>query len=226
MSAVVVVAGGSGERLAGDVPKQLRDLGGLPILAWSVAAFQGHPEVHSLVVVLPAALAERPPEWLSTVTVVTGGASRAESVLRGVAAVPDGFDVILVHDGVRPFVSSALISRVIESAAKAPTVPTVPVTDTIKTVGSDGFVVSTPERVGLRAAQTPQGFPAEVLRGLHESAEPDADITDDGVVCERAGIPVRTVEGDPRNLKITGPEDLEYARWLVETGVIRPPRMS
>ncbi len=224
MNVAVIVAGGSGERLGGEIPKQLRDLGGRPILEWSVRAFTDHPEVDVVVVVLPPDLAAEPPAWFPAgVQVVAGGDTRARSVVNGVAAIDVTEDaVVLVHDGVRPFVSADVISRVIEAAGDGPVIPVVPVTDTLKTVDLEGRVLGSPARDGLRAAQTPQGFRAGLLRALHRESSPDAGVTDDGVLCERAGIEVRTVPGDAANLKVTTPTDLEYARWLVETGVIQP----
>lgn len=192
-----------------------------------MAAFHEHPDVDEVIAVLPASIATAPPEWLDTrATVVEGGTTRAESVVNGVRAASATAAVLLIHDGVRPFVSSETISTVARAARSGPVIPVVGVVDTIKTVGPGGEVTGSPARDGLRAAQTPQGFPANVLRTLHESVEPGADVTDDGVMCERAGIRVDTVEGDPRNLKITDPADLEYARWLVETGVIEPPNLG
>ncbi len=180
-----------------------------------------------VVVVLPPDLAETPPAWLTgRAAVVAGGTTRAASVVRGVAAAGDETSVFLIHDGVRPFVSVATISRVLASALREPTVPTLPVTDTIKQVDGDGRVVRTPARDELRAAQTPQGFPAHLLRELHRTTDLAGDSTDDSVMCERAGIPVKTVVGEETNLKITSEADLQYARWLVEAGVIPRPTLS
>lgn len=221
----VIVAAGRGLRFGGAGRKQFLDLGGIPVLEWSVRAFRRHAEVGELVVVLPADEVEAPPSWLSGAgRLVVGGATRAESVARGVAVVPGTVDRILVHDGVRPFVSDALIARVHAACAADPAVPVLPVPDTIKEVRADGTVVGTPDRRRLRRVQTPQGFPAATLRRLHGAARPDAEITDDALLCERGGIPVRTVEGEPRNLKITSPEDLAYARWLVGSGLVERPR--
>lgn len=226
MISAVIVAGGSGARLPGDRPKQFRELGGVPILAWSVCSFAGHVEVDEVVVVLPAALAATPPAWLADrASVVSGGDTRAASVGQGIQAVSGAAEAVLVHDGVRPFVTAELISRVVAGARSGPTIPAVPVADTIKEIDDHGRVLRTPDRSGLRAAQTPQGFPAGLLRKLHEATASGADLTDDGVACERAGVDVRTVEGDPLNLKITGPTDLAYARWLVESGMTRAPTL-
>lgn len=223
----VIVAAGRGERLAGDVPKQLRDLGGIPILEWSVRAFLTHASIDAVVVVLPPDLEANPPGFLrGRVEVAPGGATRAESVVRGVAAASPETEIVLIHDGVRPFVRSGIITRVCESAATAPTVPVIAVVDTIKRVDPHGRVEETLDRVPLRRAQTPQGFPARLLRELHAGAAAPADITDDALLCERAGLCVRAVEGDPMNLKVTATADLTYARWVVECGMIVPATLE
>lgn len=225
----VLVAAGRGERLGSSTPKQFLDLGGLPVLEWSIRRFHAHPSVDHVVAVVPQEAAERPPRWLAVaarergVALVAGGRTRAESVLRGVARAPDAAEVLLIHDGVRPFAGPELIDRVARPAVSTPVIPVLPVHDTIKRIDAHGRVVETVDRACLRRAQTPQGFPAALLRELHARREAAAGITDDALLCEREGSTVTTVEGDPLNLKLTGPDDLAYARWLVDSGVIRPP---
>lgn len=221
--AAVIVAAGSGRRLGGDTPKQFVDLAGIPVLAWSARTFGAHPAIDELVVVLPAAAVDDPPHWLRDVRVVAGGATRAESVVRGVAATDPGAERLLVHDGVRPFVSTPLIDRVCDACARRPIVPVVPVTDTIKELRSDDLVARTLDRNRVRRAQTPQGFPGPFLRRLHEEARVDASVTDDAMQCELRGHEVGTVEGDPWNLKITTSEDLAFATWLIESGRVARP---
>jgi 2-C-methyl-D-erythritol 4-phosphate cytidylyltransferase len=216
-----VVAGGEGKRLEGEFPKQFLDLGGRPLLAWSVEAFAGHPEVDLVIVALPEKYAESPPPWLSDIAlVVSGGPTRAESVQAGLAVVSSDCQLTLVHDGARPFVMADLISRVIEAARSTPAIPVLPVTDTIKRVCDQGWILDTPRRSTLRRAQTPQGFPANVLSGAYEGWQDFADLTDDAALCEQAGIRIRTVMGDPYNFKVTTKDDLARARWLVESGQI------
>jgi 2-C-methyl-D-erythritol 4-phosphate cytidylyltransferase len=225
---VVIVAAGTGERFGSDVPKQFLDLGGAPLLAWSIDAFRGHPGAGQVLVVLSRDVVRDPPAWLAAGTrLVEGGPTRGESVRSGVQQVRPDAEVVLVHDGVRPFVSMTLIDRVYESARQAPTIPTLPVTDTVKELDGTGRVVHTVPRARLRLAQTPQGLPASTLRELYAEADTQAlrAATDDASLCEGWGIPVRAVEGDPLNLKVTAPGDLEYARWLVERGIVQRPRM-
>ena len=222
---VVIVAAGDGARMGTDRAKQFLDLGGLPMLDWSIRAFQGHPDIDELVIVLaPGVLAKLPP-WLArdALTLVAGGTSRRESVSCGVASVNADSRIILVHDAARPFVSAAVIDRVLAAAAAACVVPVLPLKDTVKETNEMGRVVGTPDRSRLHAAQTPQGFPAAVIRSVHDDAARAAtDATDDAELCELRGETVITVRGDELNFKITTMEDIRYAEWLVETGGVGP----
>ena len=220
-ASAIVVAGGEGKRLGGELPKQFLDLGGRPLLAWAVKTFADHPEVDVVIVALPKEYAESPPPWLSDIAIVIpGGPTRAESVQAGLTVVPADCQLTLIHDGARPFVMNDLISRVIEAARKGPVIPVLPVTDTIKRVNDRGWIRDTPRRSMLRRAQTPQGFPAAVLHEAYAGGQNLADLTDDAALCEQAGVRVRTVVGDPHNFKITTKDDLARARWLVESGRI------
>ena len=221
---VVIVAAGQGLRFGGTERKQYASLGGLPVLLWSVRAFRSHEAIRHIVVVLPPEDVEEPPPWLVGADhIVGGGDTRAASVARGVAMVPREVDRILVHDGVRPFASSSLIGRVCEAAARGAAVPVLPLSDTIKEVSGEGRIAGTADRSRLCRAQTPQGFPEALLRRLCAEVASSADLTDDAMLCERRGVEVATVEGDPQNLKITSREDFAYASWLVESGVIAAP---
>jgi 2-C-methyl-D-erythritol 4-phosphate cytidylyltransferase len=212
------VAAGSGARFGGKVVKQFLDVGGHPILEWCVRAFRTLEDVGRTVVVVPADVLPEAPGWLCSLAdrLVAGGRSRAESVSLGVAATRPEAAVILIHDGVRPFVSAQLVRRVIAAAREMPVVPILPMTDTIKEVEGE-TVTRTVDRSRLGRAQTPQGFPAALLRRLLAESE-RFEITDDVALCEAAGIPVRAVPGDPQNVKITTQADLEYAEWLVGSG--------
>lgn len=220
-ASAIVVAGGEGKRLGGELPKQFLDLGGRPLLSWSVATFADHPQVNMVVVVVPEEYAESPPPWLPDIAiVVSGGPTRAESVQAGLAMVSSDYQLTLVHDGARPFVMADLISRVIGAAQKGPVTPVLPVTDTIKRVSDQGWILDTPRRSLLRRAQTPQAFPTAVLREAYGGRQDLAGLTDDAALCEQAGIRIRTVDGDSCNFKITTEDDLARARWLVESGRI------
>lgn len=218
----MVVAAGRGSRAGGGTPKQFRDLGGRRVVEWACRPLRRSEAVGLLVVVVPREVAVEAPPWLAPVAdvIVAGGETRRESVARGLAAVPDEAGRVLVHDGVRPFAPDGLVARVLEAAERGPVVPVLPVVDTLKEV-EDGRVIRTLDRARVRRVQTPQGFPAPLLRRVHaESSDRGRAATDDAALCEAAGRTVRTVEGDPLNLKITTARDFAYAAWLLERGEV------
>lgn len=223
-AAAVIVAAGQGLRFGGSERKQYASLGGLPVLQWSVRVFESHDAILHIAVVLPPQDIASPPAWLVGADhIVAGGETRAASVARGVEAIPGDVDTILIHDGVRPFASGELIERVLEASVRGPVIPVLPLNDTVKEVTREGRVSRTPDRSRMRRAQTPQGFPGALFRRLCADTTTGADVTDDAMLCERHGVEVSTVEGEAHNLKITSNEDLAYARWLVERGLITPP---
>lgn len=223
---VVIVAAGESRRAGGDVPKQFVDLGGIPILEWSIRTLAGHPDVGQVVVVLPPSVLRDPPPWLDShfLTLVEGGMSRRDSAARGVQGIREDTTSILVHDAARPFLSPDLIDRVLRACGDSGAVPGIPVRDTLKQIDGAQRVVWTVDRGPLRAAQTPQGFPAALLRRLHAAPTDGSPITDDAMLCEQAGEAVVVVPGDEANFKITTATDLRYARWLIETGVVEAPK--
>jgi 2-C-methyl-D-erythritol 4-phosphate cytidylyltransferase len=202
----VVVAGGSGERFG--APKQFAMLEGRPLVQWAIDA--ARPAVDGVVLVLPAGA---PPPVQGADLMVEGGSSRASSVRAGVAAVPADAEVIVVHDAVRPLASSALFRAVIAAVREGAraAVPALTVADTLKLV-EDDTVVSTVPRQGVMAVQTPQAFSADVLRAAHAGED---EATDDAGLVEAAGVSVRVVPGDPRNIKVTTAADLEVVQALV-----------
>ena len=219
----VIVAAGAGRRAGGETPKQFADLGGIPVLAWSVRTFLRQTGIGRVVVVLAPAVAADPPPWLAAerIRVVAGGETRQESVRRGVAAVPAAARTILIHDAARPFASTDLIARVLESCGEHGAVPGVGVRDTLKRTRG-ALVTETIDRSQLVAAQTPQGFPAGLIRRLHDTGRGER-ATDDAMLCEIAGVAVTVVPGDDLNFKITTAADLAYARWLVGSAVVSCP---
>ncbi len=211
--AAIVVAAGEGRRFGS--PKQFALLGGRPVLEWSLAAFQDHPRIGEIVLVLrDEALGARYVSRFGKITAaVKGGARRQDSVQAGFLRLDRRrTDIVLVHDGARPLVSDGLIRRIVrEAAAHGAAVPALPVEDTIKE-GAEGRVVRTVERAGLFRAQTPQGFAFDVLdEALRRAAEDGFSGTDDASLVERLGRTVALVEGDPRNIKITTLADLAWA---------------
>jgi 2-C-methyl-D-erythritol 4-phosphate cytidylyltransferase len=221
--AVVIPAGGAGRRMGG-VTKPLLDLAGEPALARCLRPFLDRDDVHWIVVALPTELRDDPPAWLASdprVSIVAGGAERSDSVRLGLEAVPADADIVLVHDGARPLVSADVIQRCVEAAVDGRSaIAAVPVSDTIKEVDEGGRIVSTPDRRTLWAAQTPQAFPAAVLRTAHARAAADGvAATDDAALVARYGGTVVVVEGAVENLKITTPSDVTLAEALLERAV-------
>lgn len=200
----IVVAGGSGQRFGR--PKQYEMLGDERVIDRSRRIALSVSD--DVVVVVVAADAERE-------NGVAGGATRSESVRAGLAAVPADVDIICVHDAARPFATEALYRSVIAAvrAGANGAIPGVQLTDTVKVVGNDGFVLDTPDRSSLVAVQTPQCFQAALLRAAHASG---AQGTDDSTIVELLGGLVLIVPGEQENRKITGPDDLLWARARVE----------
>jgi 2-C-methyl-D-erythritol 4-phosphate cytidylyltransferase len=217
LAAAVVVAGGTGRRLGGEVAKQYLEIDGKPVLQRAITPFLEHPAFGCVAVVLPPEDAADPPRWLRDlgVVIVPGGAERSDSVWNGLRALPPDLDPVLIHDGARPFVSRQVIDRVLEAARSGPAIAAIRVADTIKEVDADGRIVTTPDRTRLWQAQTPQGFPRSVIITAHQRARAErVPATDDAMLVERLGEPVRVVEGAAVNLKITRPADLAIARAL------------
>jgi 2-C-methyl-D-erythritol 4-phosphate cytidylyltransferase len=202
----VIVAAGWGERFGG--PKQFAELGGARLVDHAIATASAACD--AVVLVVPDAT-----DWqgAEVAALVTGGASRAESVRAGLDAVPLSAEVIVVHDAARPLATRELFNAVISAVHGGAdgAVPGLAVADTLKRV-DDVRVTATVDRVGLVAVQTPQAFEAEILRAAHASR---TEATDDAALVEELGGTVVVVPGDPRNLKVTGPADLMIAAALL-----------
>lgn len=216
----VIVAAGSASRMGG-IDKVMAALGGEPMIARTVRAFQQCGAIADIVIVTRPDLI-RPISALcarmdKVRMVVAGGQSRQESVALGLNALPKGVELAAVHDGARPLVTDAVIDRTVRAAnSYGAAAPAVPVKDTIKVVRG-GLVTDTPDRASLQAVQTPQVFDFDLLRGaLKKAAEDAAAVTDDCSAVERLGMAVKIVEGDERNLKVTTPMDLKIAEMLLE----------
>ena len=218
---VLIVAGGAGVRAGPGEPKQFRSIHGVPLLLRALRPFLSHPEVGWVVVALPAGFAERPPEWLEKLggerlTLVTGGATRADSVRAALGALAADASVVLVHDAARPFVGRETVDAVIARARSGVgAVAAVPAGDTIKEVVEGTKVARTVPRDRLWRAQTPQGFPRAMLEEAYKQLRrEDPAPTDDAEVCERAGFPVEVVADSPSNLKVTTADDFRIAEAL------------
>lgn len=211
----VVVAAGEGRRYGG--PKQFVQLAGQPVLAWSVAAARSVAD--EVVLVLPPGRLDDPLPGLGCRHVVAGGSTRAASVRAGLQSVPERAEIVVVHDAARPLATPELFSKVVEAVREgaAGAIPGLPVTDTLKRVGTGGRVLSTIDRAELVAVQTPQAFRHAVLRRAHAAG---GEATDDAALLEALGEEVVVVPGEARNLKLTDPADLErLAAWAAEVGV-------
>lgn len=219
---LAVPAAGVGRRMGG-VKKPYLELCGEPVLVHALRPFLADPRVVAVRVALAPEDAADPPEWIEAldprIRVVAGGQARADSVANAVAALPDDVEVILVHDAARPLVEASAIDACIRMAATGKgAVVGVAATDTLKQLDESGRVIGTPDRSRIWHAQTPQGFPASVLRAALQRADLRATATDDASLVEAAGGEVVMVQGSPNNLKVTRPRDLPLAEFLMRMG--------
>jgi 2-C-methyl-D-erythritol 4-phosphate cytidylyltransferase len=221
---VVVVAAGRGSRMGTVESKQFLLIDHKPILVHTLEIFQNIAEVSSIVLVVGDGDESRCELYaqqhkLSKVkTILNGGSERQDSVLKGIRALPAQTEWVLVHDGVRPFVTKVHVLACWKQAIQVgAAVLAVPIKDTIKIVDAAGYIESTPNRRSLWAIQTPQAFRLVDLIAAHERAEADQFIgTDDAMLMERLGSKVAIVEGSYDNIKITTPEDLTWAEYSIQ----------
>lgn len=221
-SIALIPAAGMGKRMGASINKQYLRLNGLPILAHTISVFERSALIDSIYLVIPADEIPYCREQIveaggfkKIAAIVAGGTERQHSVMNGLKAIrgtADDDDVILIHDGVRPFLSEAMLHESITAAQEHDgALVAVPAKDTIKIV-ADGVVIDTPSRETLWQAQTPQSFRFGVIFAAHQAAEREGFIgTDDASLIERSGGKIRIVAGDYRNIKITTPEDLTLA---------------
>jgi len=216
---VVIVAGGSGSRIGGGELKQLRWVAGKPMLLHSLQTFQKRADVAMVVCVLPQRYAGDPPPWIfqsdaERLLISVGGKHRAESVANGLEDLPTECRTVLIHDAARPLVSDEMIDRVIVEARKGHgAIAALPVVDTLKRVDAEGRITGTVSREALWRAQTPQGFPRELIERAHREARANgthASATDDAGLCEALGLAVHVVRGSEKALKVT--EEGDFAR--------------
>lgn len=218
----VIVAGGSGTRMGGGIPKQFRTLCGKPVLWWSIKAFKEEDPDTRIIIVLPSAFINLWKDFYNTLPeshrypheIVGGGESRTESVRNGLELIDDEEDsLIAVHDGARPLVKPAVIGAGWHLAEKAGTaIPAVPVTDSLRRVrDGDSEAVDRSEFV---AVQTPQVFRCRLLKKAYSQAE-GRIFTDDASIVENIGEKIYLYEGDPDNMKVTNPKDLDIASTIL-----------
>lgn len=219
---VIIPAAGQGKRMGTAIPKQFLSLGDRPILVHTLQVFELHPEIDQ--VVIATGEDDKQDVWKlvkqyqlsKVVAVVTGGVERQDSVRHALNQLQT--DWVLVHDAVRPFVSSEQISVLLkEVRTHGAAVLAVPIKDTVKQVGKNGLVETTPDRSRLWAVQTPQAFWRALLQKAHHEAVQHKVVgTDDAMLVERMGLPVQVVMGEYTNIKLTTPEDLILAESFLE----------
>jgi 2-C-methyl-D-erythritol 4-phosphate cytidylyltransferase len=222
---VVIVAAGKGSRMGSTESKQYLLMDHKPILVHTLEVFQQIAEVSSIVLVIGEGDEGRCEGYVEQYrltkvsAILSGGSERQASVLKGLRALPAETSWVLVHDGVRPFVSEQHVLACWQQAIKSgSSVLAVPVKDTVKIVNTAGYIESTPNRRSLWAIQTPQAFRLADLVTAHERAEVDQFIgTDDAMLMERLGSKVAIVEGSYENIKITTPEDLTWAEYSIQS---------
>lgn len=217
----IIPAAGIGVRMGSGIKKPYLKIGSKPILAHTLQVFEKSLVVDDIFVVVSDEDIKRckdevinPYNFHKVADVLAGGKTRQASVFNGIQRTSDDTDIIIVHDGVRPFITEKIIETSVESAFQwGAAVVAVPVKDTIKVADNDNFVSSTPDRSQLWAIQTPQVFRREILIKAHLYAqEQNIDATDDSALVEKLGYKVKLVMGNYRNIKITTPEDLVIAK--------------
>jgi len=216
-TAAIIVAAGESQRMGG-IDKVMADLGGRPLLARTVQVFQDCPLVDRIVVVVNASREAAcrelfsGVEWSKMSDICLGGRRRQDSVAAGLKCLAP-VDWVIIHDGVRPFISADMISRGLEAARETgAAIAAVPVTDTIKMAGDDKMVVGTPPRQKLWAVQTPQVFRHSLITEAYRRIT--EDVTDDASLLERAGHRVKIYPGADDNIKVTTPNDLALAKII------------
>lgn len=221
---VIIVAGGKGNRMGSGEVKQFINLNNKPILAHTIDKFEENKNINDIIIVIGKDQKEycksniiQRYKYKKVVALIEGGQERQDSVYNGLKSVNKNTDIVLIHDGVRPFIEQREIDTIIYTAVKKHAcVLAVPVKDTIKLVNKDGIIESTLERNKLWAMQTPQVFKYDILMNAYLNAYNNNLLaTDDASLVEELGEKVQVVEGNYKNIKITTKEDLEYCKFLM-----------
>ena len=220
---LLIPAAGSGKRMGADRNKLLLQVRSKPLIAWTLLAAEAASSISWIGIV------SQPPDWddfksiiadlklKKTIVFIPGGSTRQESVYNGLQALPNNAGQVLIHDGARCLATPDLFNACSEAILNCSgLIAAVPVKDTIKVVDDNGIIKSTPERKQLWAAQTPQGFDVKLLKQCHaEGVRQGWEVTDDAALFEKCGIEVRIVSGEETNLKITTPQDLAIAEFIL-----------
>ncbi len=219
----IIVAAGEGKRFGGEIPKQFRLLNEMPLLSRTISRFEGAQLVDEIAVVVSEEhllytreKIVQPFGFKKVNRIVAGGASRQESVYRGLKSLPFATSLVAVHDGVRPMVRSSDIDRVIALAQKErAAILARAITETVKRVEGD-FIISTLDRARLFLAETPQAFQYDIIMSAHGQAADKASASDDATLVEALGFKVKTVVPEYPNIKVTTARDLDYVKFLLE----------
>jgi len=224
MNTAIILAAGQGSRMNAEINKQYIDLGGRPILSYTLQAFDENKAIDEIIIVIHEDEVELLNskvlnfyECRKNIKIVYGGNQRQESVRNGLMEVSDSTAIVLIHDGARPFINQNLILKCVEGAEVFGAVSVgVPIKETIKIITEDKFVSYTPKRKNVWITQTPQAFKTEIIKKAHEFALKENLLgTDDAMLVEEMGASVKMLEGDYRNIKITTPEDLIIAKAIL-----------
>ncbi|MEY3402703.1 MAG: 2-C-methyl-D-erythritol 4-phosphate cytidylyltransferase [Cyanobacteriota bacterium] len=220
---LLIPAAGSGKRMGANRNKLLLQVRSKPLIAWTLLAAEAASSISWIGIV------SQPPDWddfksiiadlklKKTIALIPGGATRQESVYNGLQALPTNAEQVLIHDGARCLVTPNLFDACSDAILHCSgLIAAVPVKDTIKVVDENGIITSTPDRKQLWAAQTPQGFDVNLLKQCHaQGVRQGWEVTDDAALFEKCGLEVRIVPGEETNLKITTPQDLAIAEFIL-----------
>lgn len=222
---VIIAAAGKGKRMNADIPKQYMNIKGVPVIARTIEKFECSDCINEIIIIArhedidycKKEIIEKF-NFQKVSAVIMGGDERQDSVFEGIKAVNKNADIVLIHDGARPFVKKEHIEKIVEEAdIFGGCVLGVRVKDTVKVCDESGYVCETPERKALWIAQTPQAFKYDIIKRAYEKARVDGFVgTDDSMLAERVGYKVKMTEGDYDNIKITTPEDLRFGVAILE----------
>mgnify|MGYP003330778552 CR=1 FL=1 len=215
--AVVIVAGGTGDRVGGKVNKQWKIISGKPVLDWTISKFKNHPKISQIILVLKNA--DQFKDYKKTtemLKIVPSGTTRTKSVLNGLLAVSNDTSYVLIHDAVRPCVSKTLISRIIsELEFSDAVIPVMKITDSLWRITPEKENFEEPQlRENFRITQTPQGFNYKKILDAHKKNE--TSTTDDTALAIKSNMSITTVEGESKNIKITFQSDFDIAKIFLE----------
>jgi len=219
----LIPAAGQGKRMRSSIKKPYLILDDRPVLAHAIELFSGHDNIKEIVVVVNKNEMEYCQDRIINkyfdipIMLIAGGKTRRESVYAGLKVFSPAIDYVIIHDGVRPLLPAKLVDRIMKAVKKYQAVITgIEVTDTIKEVAEDGFVIDTPARDKLWAIQTPQAFLYEIIMKAHREVPDRLKVTDDASLLEEIGVAVKVIKGSKKNIKITRPLDMVLAERLLQ----------